>query len=677
VTGWILLALFVWQGESEKAAAELHDRGLRLYEQGEAEAGIRALRESFEMHRKLGKRMEQAVNLRVLAYVHEGIGERQKALGLYEQALGVLRAGGWKELEARTLRDIGVLYYNLDENAKAFGYLERSLAMQRGTAKPGVLATTLFSLGELRRYQGEKAKARALFDEAVALAREAGDRKTEADARSSRAMLEGETGREELEAALAIRLETKDRRGEASTRAKLGVKLAGMGKVEEARGELRRSIALFGEERYRGGEAFARQALAMLERKAGNLEAAASEMLAAVTLAEGLRQRLSDRDLRATYIGYVQNRYEFLIETYLALDKGDGRRAFAMSERARARAIVEALSDAGVKGGAEAATLTAEQVRREVLDGETTLVEYALGTERSHLFVVTKAGGVRHRELPGRAVLEAMARRAYAGYREAGKARPDAAELARVLLPGVTGKKLLVVADGALQYLPFADLTEATVALAPSASALAAMGDGGKRSGGKRLAVFADPAAPRLARLAFARMEAESILRLAPAGERVAAMGAEATREAVLKNPAAVMHFAAHSVLDTDRPEQTEIVLAGGSLRLRDIYGMKLGAELVVLSACQTALGKEMKREGLMSLTRAFQQAGVRRVVASLWKVDDRATAELMRHFYAEMWEGKKTAAEALRAAQRRVAGTKRWAHPFYWAGFVLQGEYR
>lgn len=274
-------------------------------------------------------------------------------------------------------------------------------------------------------------------------------------------------------------------------------------------------------------------------------------------------------------------------------------------------------------------------------------------------------------------MLEAMARKAYEGYREAGKGRPDAAALAKALLPGVEAKKLLVVADGALQYVPFADLTGATVTLAPSASAVAALRGVAMRTPEKQLAVFADPVAPRMARLAFARMEAESILPLVGEGQKVAAIGAAATREAVLKNPAAVMHFAVHSVLDSDRPERTEIVLSGGSLRLRDVFGMKLGAELVVLSACQTALGKEMKREGLMSLTRAFQQAGVKRVVASLWKVDDRATAELMKHFYTEMFVGKKAAPEALREAQRRIAGTKRWAHPFYWAGFVLQGEFR
>jgi CHAT domain-containing protein len=432
---------------------------------------------------------------------------------------------------------------------------------------------------------------------------------------------------------------------------------------------------MFAAVKYRGGEAYARQVLALLEREQGDLAAAEEAMARAVELAEGLRERLSDRDLRSTYIGYVQNRYEFLIEVLLELDKGDGRRAFAMSERARARAMVEALGDAGIQGAAAAATLTVEEVQQRVLDADTTLVEYALGEKASHLFVVTRAG-VTHRTLPGRAVLEATARRAYEAYRQP-EGKPDGAALARLLLPGVRAKRLLIVADGALQYLPFVAFAPAeTVVLAPSASAVA-----GLRAlpvaGGKGIAVFADPVAPQLARLAFARMEGDGIVGLAPKGQASLAVGAAATRAAVLGARAGILHFAAHSLLDTERPERTELVLSGGSLRLRDIYNMRVPARLVVLSACQTALGKEMKREGLLGLARAFQQAGVPRVVASLWKVDDRATAELMKEFYAGMLRDGRTAAEALREAQRRLAAKARWQHPYFWAGFVLQGEWR
>ncbi|MBM3795810.1 MAG: CHAT domain-containing protein [Acidobacteria bacterium] len=152
-------------------------------------------------------------------------------------------------------------------------------------------------------------------------------------------------------------------------------------------------------------------------------------------------------------------------------------------------------------------------------------------------------------------------------------------------------------------------------------------------------------------------MEADSILNLFDPAQRFAALAQQS---------ASIPHLAAHSVLDTARPERTEILLSGGSLRLRDLYRLRTGARLVVLSVCQTALGAGMKREELIGLTRGFQQAGAAAVVASLWKVVDRAAAELMRHFYT-----------ALHHAQRQLAASARWSHPFYWAGFVLQAEGR
>jgi len=114
-----------------------------------------------------------------------------------------------------------------------------------------------------------------------------------------------------------------------------------------------------------------------------------------------------------------------------------------------------------------------------------------------------------------------------------------------------------------------------------------------------------------------------------------------------------------------------------GFLRTRDIYNLHLPADLVVLSACQTALGKEIRGEGLVGLTRGFMYAGARRVVASLWQVDDLATAEFMRLFYRGMLQQGLSPAAALRSAQRQLARRPQWASPFYWSPFVLQGEWK
>lgn len=142
-----------------------------------------------------------------------------------------------------------------------------------------------------------------------------------------------------------------------------------------------------------------------------------------------------------------------------------------------------------------------------------------------------------------------------------------------------------------------------------------------------------------------------------------------------------------HGVLNPLHPELSGIVLSlvdergapqDGFLQLHDIYNLRLAAELVVLSACQTGLGAEIWGEGLVGLTRAVMYAGAPRVVVSLWRVDDEATADLMRHFYEGMLGPKRLRpAAALSAAQTALRQQSRWKSPYYWAGFVLQGEWK
>jgi len=110
---------------------------------------------------------------------------------------------------------------------------------------------------------------------------------------------------------------------------------------------------------------------------------------------------------------------------------------------------------------------------------------------------------------------------------------------------------------------------------------------------------------------------------------------------------------------------------------MQEIYNLRLPADVVVLSACQTGLGKEIKGEGLVGLTRGFMYAGAQRVVASLWQVDDLATANLMKRFYRGMLKDGLRPAAALRAAQVEMMNQKRWSSPYFWAAFVIQGEWK
>lgn len=192
-----------------------------------------------------------------------------------------------------------------------------------------------------------------------------------------------------------------------------------------------------------------------------------------------------------------------------------------------------------------------------------------------------------------------------------------------------------------------------------------------------------------VSRLPYTSFEARAILKFVPQDLTMLATDFDAARSTVLSPEMEhyqIIHFATHSFVNSTHPQLSGILLSmvdkqgvsqNGFLQLRDIYNLKLSAKLVVLSACSTALGKDVKGEGLISLTRGFMYAGAKSVVASLWKVDDRATAELMTRFYAAMIKDNLPPAAALRAAKESLRREPRWSAPYYWAGFVLQGEYR
>ncbi len=298
-------------------------------------------------------------------------------------------------------------------------------------------------------------------------------------------------------------------------------------------------------------------------------------------------------------------------------------------------------------------------------------------------------------------------------------------------------KRLIFVREGALQLIPLDALidprnqdvgpdetanayllvTNEIVAL-PSMSTLLAVRAAKKRSAssGRVVAIFADPVfgpnddrmhagsstaaqaaglsasdsqpAVSASRLIYSSEEADAISAMAPSGSTMIAKGFEASRETAMSKRIGeyqVVHFATHGSLNTDYPELSAIVLTSvdqsggkqtGVMPLNDIYGLDLSAELVVLSACQTALGKDIKGEGLIGLPHAFMSAGSKSVVASLWKVDDRATALLMSYFYEGMLKQGLPGAAALRAAKLKMMQDKQYSAPFYWAGFVFQGDY-
>ena len=297
-------------------------------------------------------------------------------------------------------------------------------------------------------------------------------------------------------------------------------------------------------------------------------------------------------------------------------------------------------------------------------------------------------------------------------------------------------KRLIIIPDGKLHYFPIAALplphstdnlpillTNETV-YEPSAATLALLMRNSEKisTAPKNLLIFSDPifsdqdarisavaettnqsatdslhketfrfaeSLTSLGRLNASQDEADAIIGIIGASESTALSGAAATRERALDASVSdykIIHFATHGLINEQRPELSGIVLSqvdqngqnrNGVVRLQDIYAMNLSADAVILSACNTGIGKEVKGEGLLSLNNAFLQAGAKSVVSSLWKVDDYAAQELMKNFYQELSSGTVTTSEALRRAQIKMQHNPRYKSPFYWAAFKLEGDFQ
>jgi CHAT domain-containing protein len=432
----------------------------------------------------------------------------------------------------------------------------------------------------------------------------------------------------------------------------------------------------------------------------------------------------------------------------------DQQKAFFQQERKNLLAQYQAIQDTiRVKSPKYAALkypqpLTQAQVQQQTLDPKTALLQYSLGEEKSYLWVITKDGFTSH-ILPAQKEIEIAARELLNaiqyGKDDTANISQAANQLSQLVLTPAAKlkqKRLVIVPDGVLSYVPFATLTlnnqplinQHELVNLPSSSSIALIRQEtqNRKPAPKTLAILADPifsaddqrlkapqkrpispTNPDLNQLALnratktlkksraignnnqftqlpgTRQEAQAILALLPKTETTAAFDDQANLNLAI-NPQLsqyrILHLATHGVFNGEEPTDSGIILSlvdakgtpiNGFLRLNEIFNLNLPAELVVLSACETGLGQEIKGEGLVGLTRGFMYAGTPRVLVSLWQVDDQATAEMMTRFYKLVLEKKLPPVQALREAQLQMQNETEWKSPYYWSAFVLQGEWR
>lgn len=723
------------------------DRGAGRLQEALARYG-----QALEIVRAEGDRRWQARILHNLGTVYLSLGEPRQALPYHETALGLWREVGDREGEAATLSELGRIHGVLGSPREALDFDEQALALAKATGDRRGEGITLSQMGRLQASRGEAAAARVLFEQALDRLQAVGDEPSVAEAlcglAEARTIL-GEPAQAlpDLQRALAITRAARIPAGEARALTGLARTERLLGRAADARFHAEAAIEIL-ESLHSGiGSPDLRAAFSETSHDAFELavdlrmdahraDPAAGHDRAALELAERARARTLVALLAEAGVSPGEGAGPELLDRRAALERrlsAKADRALRQSDPAARAALEEEqegivreldLVEAEIRERSPGFTaLTRPQPLsiaeiQALLDPQTILLSYALGATRSFLWAVTP-DVVESFELPGRAVLETAARRVHERWSSfeietRSAAAEEAAALGRLLLGPVADrlgrKRVAVVADGALAYIPFGALPVprppdadvppvpllelCEVVTLPSAAALAAQRRllAGRTAAPRRLVILADPLFdahdPRFARLPASRREAEAIAALLPPGEARLLLAAAARRTEILGDRLRgfrVLHFATHGVIDAERPALSGLALstldaAGrpqeGFLHLRDIYGLRLDADLVVLSGCRTALGRELRGEGLVGLTRGFLYAGVPRVIASLWRVEDRATAELMLRFYRALWIHRLPPAAALRAAQLSIRRERRWRDPTFWAGFVLQGPW-
>jgi CHAT domain-containing protein/tetratricopeptide (TPR) repeat protein len=754
------LPLFRSISNTRAEGITLNNIGISYSLAGEQDKARTYLMESLELIRASGDKNAEAYTLSNIGSAFGRDADYQKALSYYEQAQTIQTQTGNLAQQAETLDLMGNAFVGLGEYQKAIEHHQRALAIHRSSGNLRREAITLNNLGRANNLLKKPASALENFEQSLAIFRKIQDLDNAADALEGRARAElaqgtFEAARRSVEESLSLVEMVRVRAGSQDLRSSY---LASVEKVYEFYIEL-----LMQQHRAQPTAGLSAEALKASERGRAR---SFMEMLAEsrVAVRRGVDPALVERE--RTLANLLNAKAQRHIQL-LARKANADEIAILTREISKLEDEYQQVQVAIRKNSPAYASLTQPQPLglteiQKQLDPDTLLLEYSLGDERSYLWLVS-ASSLQSFELQKREEIQRATRAVYDALTT--RSQPAAGEtatqksqriakadmelmtsipqLSKMVLGPVAselkGKRLVIVADDALQYVPFAALSlspesvhplinDHEVIMLPSASALAVQRENlaRRKPAPKGIAVIADPVFSSvddrltqnsktatdvqdgiagntriiehipddptgktgIRRLRFTRQEAEQILAVAPRRTNLRALDFKASRatatSAVLGSYRYV-HFATHGYIDSERPDLSAIVLSlvdregnaqDGFLRAHDIYNLDLPAELVVLSACQTGLGKNIKGEGLVGLTRGFMYAGARRVVVSLWNVNDKATAELMRLFYRGMLKQGLTPAAALRQAQSEMSRHSVWHSPYYWAAFVLQGDW-
>jgi len=725
--------------------------GEAFMESGLPEVGLPKFEQAREYFRESKSPQAMLVMSWDVGKAHFLMGNYSQALATLQQALATANEIKQRHLAGMCDEYLGRTYAALNDRAKALSHLQDALAAYDQVRDPMEAARTRALIGMLHGENGEIGKARQEFSKALRVFAELSDRLNEAATLYALGRLElHQKNLDVAEGYLRKSIDATEDIRRASTSSDL---------ISAFSATVYERYESYVECLMRKHQAQPKRGLDVLAFETSELARARSltELLRATQtnfvpgldpqLAEqekSLRQSLRVKeDYRVALLGQSDKKHEMrMLETEIASLDDKYRQVTGVI--AKRYPPYDQISRPGA--------WSLRQIQSEVIaDNQTVLLEYSLGVDKSYVWAVTRAG-ITSYELAPQKVINEAARKVYELLAKEPKAETEneldraVGELTGMVLSPVASElnkaRIIVVADGALNYIPFQLLPAPStpgqqlvasyeVVNAPSATVLgqlrqetsrrqrpanvlAAFGDpvfpsnfgqqddrdagaqlsrapaetGGSQKASRDIQPAGDSFDPaKLEQLFFSKLELSN-LRAVAGRNTLLVTRFEATPDKLRTTDLtkySILHLATHGILDPKHPERSGLVLStvnskgqnqNGFVGLQDIYSLRAPVDLVVLSACRTGLGKDVRGEGLIGLTRGFIYAGASSVVASLWKVDDEATAELMKRFYVNMLQHGMRPPAALRAAQNSIRLEPQWRAPYYWAAFTLQGEY-
>ena len=626
-------------GDTGGEARTLNNVGLLYRNLGQYAKALEVFQQALTIAKQIGDTALEGATLSNIGAAYQGLGQYAKALEFYQQALTIAKQIGDTAVEGTTLNNIGEVYRNLGQNAKALEFYQQALTIAKQIGDTAVEGTTLNNIGEVYRNLGQNAKALEFYQQALTIAKQIGDTAVE-----------------------------------STTLNNIGLVYNSLGRYADAE----------------------------------------KTLFAAIEVLESLRTKTLSDDQKISIFETQTQTYRLLQQALIAQNKINA--ALEISERSRARAFIELLASknsGNIDNQQAVKPPNVEQIKQIAKVQNATLVQYSVNESNLYIWVIKPTGKIAFKQVDLKSLNTPLARLVNksrlsigAGGRgikvepkDESSKKQNLQKLYEVLiepiaslLPTNPDEHVIFIPHDSLFLVPFVALQDKdgkyliekhTILTAPAIQVLDLTHQQRQKVTGKDVLVMGNPIMPKvgippvqLQPLLGAEKEALTIANLF---KIKAITGKDATKAAFKQklSSARIIHLATHGLLDdADKSIPSAIALAptsndNGLLTPAEIFDLKINAELVVLSACDTGRGA-ITGDGVVGLSRSLITAGASSVIVSLWAVPDSPTSELMTEFY-QQWQKNPDKAAALRNAM--LITMKKHPQPRDWAAFTLIGE--